>query len=72
MKYLINLNKNSRICLSKFRAGNNKLLIITGRHNQIDREERCCIKFVMLMQSRNAGLLKNVAQFSHVLLRIFR
>ncbi len=43
-EYLVKLYKNSRTCLTKFRTGNNKLPIITGRYNQIDREERCCIK----------------------------
>ena len=112
-EYLVKLPKNTRICLSKFRTGNNKLPVITGRYNQIDREERLCnkcndglvgdeyhvllqcqsqdivqlrnrfipqyytrqpnyFKFTMLMQSRNVGLLRNLAQFINVLLRMFR
>ena len=113
-EYLVKLNKNNHICLSKFRTGNNKLPVITSRYNQIDRkEEHCCtkcndgligdeyhvllqcqsqdivqlrnkyipeyyrlqpnhFKFVMLMQSRNVGLLTNLVQFINALLRMFK
>ena len=43
-EYLVKLTKHNRICLSKFRTGNNKLPIIAGRYNQIEREQRYCTK----------------------------
>ena len=42
--YLVKLNKNKRISLSKLRMGNNKLPVISGRHSQIAREQRLCTK----------------------------
>lgn len=111
-EYLLKLTTNNRIHLSKFRTRNNRLPIITRRHNQIVREERICTKcnngligdehhvllqcqnpdivqlrnrhipeyyrqhpniykFVRLMQTRNIGLLTNLAQFINCLLRLF-
>lgn len=43
-EYLLKLTTNNRLHLSKFRTGNNRLPIITGRYNQIVREERFCTK----------------------------
>ena len=42
--YLVKLCKNNRIYISKLRAGNNKLPIITGRYQEVAREERFCNK----------------------------
>ena len=42
--YLIKLDKSERITFCKFRAGNHKLPIITGRHTNIARENRICPK----------------------------
>ncbi len=38
------LNRVSRIYLSKYCTGNNKLPIVTGRYHDVRREERCCDK----------------------------
>lgn len=42
--YLLKLEKGDRIIMTKLRAGNNKLPVITGRHRNINREERICTK----------------------------
>ena len=41
-KYLILLKKSDRITLSKLRASNNKLPVVTGRYNRVERENRLC------------------------------
>ncbi len=48
--YLVNLTKANRISLTKLRASNNRLPIITGRYNNISKEDRVCNKC-------NSGLL---------------
>ena len=42
-KYLIELNGDLRICLTKFRLCNHKLPIELGRHMNIIRNERICV-----------------------------
>ena len=42
--YLLKLNKNVRVPLTKLRANNNRLPIVTGRYQNISREERVCTK----------------------------
>ena len=42
--YLVKLRKNIRIPLTKIRANNNRLPVVTGRYENICREERLCTK----------------------------
>ena len=41
-EYLTILNHKERVDLCKFRCGNHKLPIVTGRHANIERHERVC------------------------------
>ena len=41
-EYLTLLNQKERVDLCKFRCGNHKLPIVTGRHANIERHERVC------------------------------
>ena len=41
-KYLVNLNQRDRISLCKFRCGNNKLPITTGRYQKTEIHDRIC------------------------------
>ena len=41
-KYLTLLDSNDRITLCKFRCGNHKLPIMTGRYQDIERQDRLC------------------------------
>ena len=43
-EYLLKLRKNIRIPLTKIRANNNRLPVVTGRYENISREERLCTK----------------------------
>ena len=43
-EYLYKLPDDLRICLSKYRMCNHKLPIEVGRHNNIDRKYRLCMK----------------------------
>lgn len=43
-EYLVKLSKGNRIMVSKLRTGNNKFPIITGRYQEINREDRICSK----------------------------
>ncbi len=43
-EYLVKLEKQERIMICKLRASNNRLPVITGRHRNIDREDRICTK----------------------------
>ena len=42
--YLLRLGKSIRIPLTKIRANNNRLPVVTGRYNNVNREERLCTK----------------------------
>ncbi len=42
--YLLRLRKNIRIPLTKIRSNNNRLPVVTGRYENVSREERFCTK----------------------------
>ncbi len=42
--YLVRLPEQGRISLCRFRTGNHRLPIVTGRYNRTPRENRCCTK----------------------------
>ncbi len=66
-KYLVKLNRCNHIYVTKFHTGNNQLPVITGRHHQINREERYCTKcnerkigdeFHMLLQCQHKDVVQ--------------
>ena len=50
-KFIIDLPKKYRICISKFRCENHRLPIVTGRYQNVERSNRIC----NLCQSRLIG-----------------